>query len=198
MGFGSFHYELPIFAHLSNFRLCLKVIYLLLPQRPEVPKERSIARLLLNSILTIPRLRLILLGRWFLCLCAQCHCNKFSISGATRLLSCLAGILPSSVVACLGRDQPSWALLASDISAFCIFHVFSCSSSPLLCSIHCLGTQSQHLTLHVYCYFPLTLNTISLHGNDNKVIQAGRGSLKWIRCNYQEESAATKILASWI
>lgn len=33
-------------------------------------------------------------------------------------------------------------------------------------------------SLRVDCYFPHTLNTISLHGNDNKVTQAGSGSLK--------------------
>lgn len=37
-------YELPIFGHLNNFRIYLKVTYLLLPQRPEVPKGRKFSK----------------------------------------------------------------------------------------------------------------------------------------------------------
>lgn len=39
MGFGSLHYELAIFAHLSNFRIYLKVTYLLLPRQGSLRKE---------------------------------------------------------------------------------------------------------------------------------------------------------------
>lgn len=60
----------------------------------------------------------------------QSHCSKYSINGATRLFSWLAGNLPgdTSAVACLGKGLPSWACFLTGIIAFCIFCVLSHSA----------------------------------------------------------------------
>lgn len=64
---------------------------------------------------------------------------------------------------------------------FCIFRVFSGSvmlSTAVFYALLGNFSVSALYSLRVDCYFPHTLNAISLHGNDNKVTQTGSGSLK--------------------